>query len=90
MVGILVCLVLLSLLGTAAAKENFYGVVKQMPQEGDVGRWQVENQAVYVVPESKGDDKYAKPVAGGQVKVEGVKVEGKLIVYEMEAVSPPK
>jgi hypothetical protein len=43
-----------------------------------------------VVPDSKVDDKYAKPVVGGQVKVEGVKVEGKLIVYEMEAVPPPK
>lgn len=41
MVGIPVCLVLLSLLGPAAAKEKFYGVVKQMPQEGYVGQWQV-------------------------------------------------
>jgi hypothetical protein len=42
------------------------------------------------VPDSKVDDKYAKPVVGGQVKVEGVKVDGKLIVYEMEAGPPPK
>ena len=39
---------------------------------------------------SKEDDKYAKPVVGGQVKAEGVKVEGRLNVSEMEAVPPSK
>jgi len=43
-----------------------------------------------VVPDSKVDDKFAKPVVGGQVKVEGLKVDGKLIVYELEAVPPKK
>ena len=90
LVGILICLVLLSLVGNAAAKEKFYGVVKQMPQEGYVGQWQVDNRTIYVVPDSKVDDKFAKPAVGGQVKVEGVKVDGKLIVYEMEAVPPKK
>lgn len=41
-----------------------------------------------MVPDSKVDDKYAKPAVRGQVKVEGVKVDGTLIVYEMEVVPP--
>jgi len=89
-VWILVCAALLSLVGPAVAKEKFYGVVKQMPKEGYVGQWQVDTRTVYVVPDSKVDDKFAKPAVGSQVKVEGIKVDGKLIVYEMEAVPAKK
>ena len=90
LVCVLFCLALLSLAGPAAAKEKFYGVIKQMPKEGYVGQWQVDNRTVYVVPDSKVDDKFATPAVGGQVKVEGIKVDGKLIVYEMEAVPAKK
>jgi hypothetical protein len=90
MVFTLVCLTLLALVGTAAAKEKFYGVVKQMPKEGYVGQWQVDNRTVYVVPDSKVDVKFAKAEVGGLVKVEGIKVDGKLYVYEMEIVPAKK
>jgi len=81
---------LLALTSTVVAKEKFYGVVKQMPKDGYVGQWQVDNRTVYVVPDSKVDDKFAKPVVGGLVKVEGIKVEGKLYVYELEVVPAKK
>jgi hypothetical protein len=90
MVLIVICLTLLAFVGTAAAKEKFYGVVKQMPKEGYVGQWQVDNQTIYVVPDSKVDVKFAKPEVGGLVKVEGIKVNGKLYVYEMEVVPAKK
>ena len=89
-VFILVVLTLLALVGTAAAKEKFYGVVKQMPKEGYVGPWQIDNRTIYVVPDSKVDAKYAKPEVGGLVKVEGIKVDGKLYVYELEIVPAKK
>lgn len=90
LVCVLICLTFLFLVGTAAAKEKFYGVIKQMPNQGYVGQWQVDNRTIYVVPDSKVDEKFAKPTVGGQVKVEGIKVDGKLIVYEMEAVPAKK
>jgi hypothetical protein len=87
---ILVIVTLLALVRTAAAKEKFYGVVKQMPKEGYVGQWQVDNRTVYLVSDSKVDVKFAKPVVGGLVKVEGIKVDGKLYVYELEVVPAKK
>ena len=89
-VFILISITVLALVGTAAAKEEFYGVVKQMPKEGYVGQWQVDNRTIYLVPDSKVDAKYAKPEVGGLVKVEGIKVDGKLYVYELEAVPAKK
>lgn len=83
---LVITIALLALAGAAAAKEKFYGVVKQMPKEGYVGQWQVDNRTIYVVPDSKVDVKFAKPVLGGMVKVEGIKVDGKLYVYELEVV----
>jgi hypothetical protein len=89
-VVILACLAFLSLAAAAVAKEKFYGVIKQMPQAGYVGQWQVDNRTIYLVADSKVDEKFAKPAVGTQVKVEGIKVDGKLIVYEMEVVPAKK
>lgn len=86
LVCVIVCFAILAFVGTAAAKEKFYGVVKQMPKDGYVGQWQVDNRTIYVVPDSKVDIKFAKPEVGGQVKVEGIKINGKLYVYELEVV----
>lgn len=91
----MVCLLVVSLAlgalaGTATAKEEFYGLVKQMPQQGYVGQWQVDNRIIYVVPDSKVDVKYAKPAVGGLVKVEGIKVENKFYVCEIEGVPAKK
>ncbi|MFZ5453702.1 MAG: hypothetical protein ACOZF2_17745 [Thermodesulfobacteriota bacterium] len=83
-------LALSALAGAAVAKEKFYGVVKQMPKQGYVGQWQVDNRTIYVVTDSKVDDRYAKPAVGGWVKVEGIKVDGKLYVYELEAAPTKK
>ena len=87
---LVVSLAFSALAGTAVAKEKFYGAVKQMPKDGYVGQWQVDNRTIYVVPDSKVDDKFTKPVVGGLVKVEGIKVEGKLYVCEIEAVPAKK
>jgi hypothetical protein len=80
----------LAWVGTGAAKEKFYGVVRQMAREGYLGPWQIDNHTVVVVPGSKVDVNFAKPAVGSPVKVEGIKVDGELYVYEMEIVPVKK
>ena len=70
--------------GNAFAKQEFYGVVQVMPEEGYIGQWNIDGKAVYVTEDSKIEEKHGKLAVGSYVEVEGVIFEGKFIASEIE------
>ena len=81
---IAVGLVLTLLVGTAFAKEEFYGTVKKMPASGQLGEWVIGGKTVNVVKDTELEQEYAPLVVGAYVKVEGVEFEGKFVASEIE------
>jgi hypothetical protein len=70
---IILVLLMLSLLltGTALAKDEFYGVVEQMPPYGPYGIWIIGGRSVLVTAETKMKQKKGPIVPGAWVEVEG-------------------
>lgn len=66
------------------AKQEFYGVIQAMPQQGYVGQWTIDGKTVYVTEDTEVKQKDGKPEVGAYVEVEGVRFEGKFIAYEIE------
>jgi hypothetical protein len=81
---IAVGLVLALLVGTALAKQKFYGTVKSMPASGLLGEWVIDGKTVNVVKDTELDQEHGPFAVGSYVKVEGVEFEGKFIATEVE------
>ena len=77
-------LMVLALVGTATAKEKFYGNVEKMPEKGYVGPWVVDGKTIQMLDGSKVDMDHGRPEIGSFVKVKGLNYDGKFLVYELE------
>ena len=71
--------------GNAFAKQEFYGVIQAMPENGYVGQWNIDSKAVHVTEETKIEEKHGKLAVGAYVEVEGITFEGKFIASEIES-----
>jgi len=81
---IAVGLILALMVGTAYAKQEFYGTVEKMPAGGQVGQWVIDGKTVNVVKDTKLDQDHGPFAVGAFVKVEGIEFEGKFIATEIE------
>ncbi len=70
--------------GNALADEEFYGVVKSMPEKGYMGQWEIDGKTVQVTEKTEIDEDNGKLAVGSYVEVEGVTAEGKFIASEIE------
>ena len=70
--------------GSAFAKQEFYGVVQTMPEQGYIGIWNIDGESVNVTKDTKIEEKHGKLAVGAYVEVEGVTFEGKFIASEIE------
>jgi hypothetical protein len=70
--------------GSAFAKQEFYGIVQTMPEQGYIGTWNIDGKTVYVTKDTKIKEKHGKLAVGAYVEVEGVNFEGKFIASEIE------
>jgi hypothetical protein len=83
-VAIIMLIGILLSVGNAFAKQEFYGVVQTMPEEGYIGQWNIDGKTVNVTKDTKIEEKHGKLAVGAYVEVEGVTFEGKFIVSEIE------
>lgn len=79
---ILVCLALSA--NFALAKQDFYGNVEKMPENGFVGEWVVGGRTVTATNDTKIKEKHGKLQIGAYVEVEGRQKDGKFIASEIE------
>jgi len=70
--------------GSALAKQEFYGVVQVMPEKGYIGQWNIDGKTIHVPEDTKIKEKHGKLAVGSYVEVEGVTFEGKFIASEIE------
>ena len=70
--------------GNAFAKQEFYGIVQTMPENGYIGQWNIAGKTVNVTKDTKIKEKHGKLAIGAYVEVEGVTFEGKFIASEIE------
>ena len=70
--------------GIAFAKQEFYGVVQTMPEQGYIGTWNIDGKSVNVTKDTKIKEKHGKLAVGAYVEVEGLTSEGRFIASEIE------
>ncbi len=70
--------------GSAFAKQEFYGVVQTMPEQGYIGTWNIDGKSVNVTKDTKIKEKHGKLAVGAYVEVEGLTSEGRFIASEIE------
>ena len=83
-VAIIIFIGILLSVGNAFAKQEFYGVVQTMPEQGYVGLWNIDGKTVNVTKDTKIKEKHGKLAVGAYVEVEGVTFEDKFIASELE------
>jgi hypothetical protein len=83
-VAIFILIGILISVGNAFAKQEFYGVVQAMPEQGFIGQWNIDGKTVDVTKDTKIEEKHGKLAVGAYVEVEGVTSEGKFIASEIE------